>query len=309
MIPLKIAFADMWGYDDPTPTGIYSYFFNPYDNYFTDLFSQKFNVQITNNNPDLLIYSVFGNSYKRFKCKKLLFSGENLRAGKGEISHYNDSTVTLSHYEDEQKEVFMPLWVLHTNWFNKPQPRPLPCNPTYSITLNKISTNRERFLKDRKFCCFINNNVIEDRIKLFEALHKREHIDSYGNLMNNVGCSLRGSQYDKVKLLEKYKFNIAFENSYHKGYNTEKIIEPFESGCIPLYNGGEQVRTYFNKESFLYLKDYSNYDDYINEIIKINNNKDLYEHKLLQNPLNEENINRDFSPSVVLEKILTKLNL
>ena len=95
MIPLKIAFADMWGYDDPTPTGIYSYFFNPYDNYFTDLFSQKFNVQITNNNPDLLIYSVFGDSYKRFKCKKLLFSGENLRAGKGEISHYNDSQLSI----------------------------------------------------------------------------------------------------------------------------------------------------------------------------------------------------------------------
>lgn len=291
----------MWGFEN--------YQFNPTDNLFTDLFKQKFNIEITPNNPDLLIYSVFGNRYKSFNCKKLLFSGENLGAGKGQVPHYSDSDVTLSHYEDLDKEIFMPLWVLFVNWFNKPQPRPLPSNPTYSVSLDKIQNNRERFLKDRNFCAFINNNPIEDRIECFQELNKKENVDSFGHLLNNTGSTLRGSQQDKIKLLEDYKFTIAFENSYHEGYNTEKIIEPLESGCIPLYNGGERVTEYFNSGAFFFYKDFANMDRYIKGIIDVYKDKDAYEDTVLTKPLNLENIERDFSPPVLIDKILQKLNL
>ena len=313
---LKLAFSDMWGFED--------YLFNPQDNYFTDLLGTKFNIEINQEKPDLLIYSVFGNTYKNYKCKKILFSGENLDAGKGQLSHYDDSDVTLSHYEDLPKEIFMPLWVLFVNWFNKKQPRPLPSNPTYSVGLDAIQNNRERFLKDRKFCAFINNNPIEDRIKLFHGLSDiacltscdgsrlpdfKEQVDSFGSLFNNTGSALRGSQYDKVKLLERYKFTIAFENSYHPGYNTEKIIEPLESGCIPLYNGGERVRDYFNPKSFLYYKDYTSTDKYISAVLHICQNKDLYESIVLQAPLNLDKIEKDLSPTIILNKVLNLLNL
>lgn len=298
---LKLAFSDMWGFED--------YQFNPHDNYFTDLFKTKFNVEINQNNPDLLIYSVFGNNYKNFNCKKILFSGENLDAGKGEIPHYDDSDVTLSHYEDWPKEIFMPLWVIFVNWFNKDQPRPLPSNPTYTVSLDLIQKNRDRFLKDRKFCAFINNNQIQDRIELFTQLNDSQRVDSFGSLFNNAGKTLRGSQQDKVKLLEDYKFNIAFENSYHKGYNTEKIIEPLEAGCIPLYNGGEKVKDYFNPSSFLYYKDFESMDTYVTQILNIHINQDLYEEMVLCPPLNLENIYRDLKPEVVLNSLLEKLNL
>ena len=298
---LKLAFSDMWGFED--------YLFNPHDNYFTDLLGTKFNIEINQEKPDLLIYSVFGDTYKNHKCKKILFSGENLDAGKGQLSHYDDSDVTLSHYEDLPKEIFMPLWVLFVNWFNKKQPRPLPSNPTYSVSLDAIQNNRERFLKDRKFCAFINNNPIKDRIGLFQELHKNEHIDSFGSLFNNVGAPLRGSQHDKVKLLENYKFTIAFENSYHLGYNTEKIIEPLESGCIPLYSGGERVKDYFNPKSFLHYQDYSSIRKYAEEIVNISQNHELYESIVLQPPLNLNNIEKDLHPSIILDKVLNKLNL
>ena len=298
---LKLAFSDMWGFED--------YQFNLHDNYFTDLFKTKFNVEIDQNNPDLLIYSVFGSSYKNYSCKKLLFSGENLDAGKGHLPHYDDSDVTLSHYEGLPKEIFLPLWVIFVNWFQKKQPRPLPSNPTYSVSLDLRQNNRERFLKDRKFCAFINNNQIEDRIHLFQELHKNEHVDSFGYLFNNTGKALRGSQYDKVKLLEDYKFTIAFENSYDKGYNTEKIIEPLESGCIPLYNGGEKVKDYFNKKSFLYYKDFDSMEPYINHIMQIHNNKDLYQEMILHPPLNLEKIYKEFKPDLLVDRILEQLDL
>lgn len=307
---IKIGYSDTWGFEDRDSKGNkLSYVLNPYDNYFTDLFSLKYNVVIDNNNPDLLIYGVYGQNYKNYKCKKLLFSGENLRATKQHIPNYNDSTVTLSHYEEEPKEIYMPLWVLHTNWFNKAQPRPLPSNPTYSITLDKISNNRERFITKRKFCCFINNNEIEDRLLLYDLLSKKNQIDSYGSLRNNVGYSLRGSQQDKVNLLLNYKFNIAFENSYHTGYVTEKIIEPFEVGCIPLYNGGERVTEFFNSKCFLFYRDFKTLEEYVDRIIEITSNKELYEDIVMTNPLYEDKINTEFSPNIMLDKILSKLNL
>jgi len=298
---LKLAFSDMWGFDD--------YQFNPRDNYFTDLLSLRFNVEFSPSNPDLLIYSVFGHNYQNYTCKKILFSGENLEAGKGYLPHYEDSDVTLSHYDDLPKEVFMPLWVIFVNWFNKEQPRPLPSNPTYTVSFDAIQEGRERFLKDRKFCAFVNNNQIEDRINLFKQLHTKAHVDSFGYLFNNVGKALRGSQQDKVKLIEGYKFIIAFENSYHEGYNTEKITEPLEAGCIPLYNGGERVKDYFNEKSFIYYKDFQNMESYVNHVIKVHHNKDLYEEMVLTPPLRLEKIKKDLSPKVILNNILEHINL
>jgi len=298
---LKLAFSDMWGFED--------YQFNPEDNYFTDLLGLRFDIELNQKNPDLLIYSVFGSTYQNYSCKKILFSGENLDAGKGHLPHYDDSDVTLSHYEGFPKEVFMPLWVIFVNWFAKKQPRPLPSNPTYTVSFDLIQNKRERFLKDRKFCAFINNNQIEDRIKLFQELHKNEHVDSFGYLLNNTSKALRGSQYDKVKLLEDYKFTIAFENSYHQGYNTEKITEPLESGCIPLYNGGERVKEYFNPPSFIYYKDFKDIQSYTEHILKVHREQALYEEMVLCSPLNLEKIYNDFDPSVILDKILERLDL
>jgi len=306
---IKIAYSDTWGFTDRTPEGVFPYEFNPHDNYFTDLFKTKFDVEVVDSDPDLLIYGVYGNTYKNFNCKKILFSGENLNASKGCINHYDDSDLTLSHYEEEDKEIFMPLWVLFVNWFRKTQPRPLPSNPTYSVDFDLIQNNRERFLKERKFCAFINNNQIADRIELFQELHEKEHVDSFGYLLNNTGKALRGSQQDKIKLLENYRFNIAFENCYHKGYNTEKIIEPLESGCIPLYKGGERVLEYFNEKSFLFYENYNDMSSFAKAVLDVHQNNELYEDIVLTKPLRLDNIYKDFSPDVLLSKILSKLNL
>jgi hypothetical protein len=295
---LKLNFTDMWGYDN--------YQFNPHDNYFTDMFSLKYDVVITANKPDLLIYSVFGQEFKKYDCKKIFFTGENF--SKERIpDHYNLADLVLSHYDDSEKEVLFPLWVIFINWFNKKQPRPLPSNPTYLVNLDDIQNNRERFLKNRKFCAFINNNPIDDRMELFNRLNNYRRVDSWGNLFNNVGKPLRGSEQDKINLLSDYKFTVAFENSYHSGYNTEKIIQPLEAGCIPLYSGGERVSRYFNTGSFLYRQAYDTPEHYIQQIKSINENQDIYENMVMTNPLLMDNIMNDFDPHKILNKLTTIL--
>ena len=42
------------------------------------ILSEEFDIE-TSNNPDILIYSVFGNSHTRYNCKKVFYTGENVR--------------------------------------------------------------------------------------------------------------------------------------------------------------------------------------------------------------------------------------
>lgn len=54
----------------------------------------------------------------------------------------------------------------------------------------------------------------------------------------------------------KYKFAFALENSDHPGYITEKIVNVFHSGAIPIYWGTDYVTRFFNEKAFVNLKDF-----------------------------------------------------
>ena len=51
-----------------------------------------------------------------------------------------------------------------------------------------------------------------------------------GRYNNNVGIIK-----NKILFLSNYKFSIAMENSEGDGYLSEKIIDSFEAGTIPIY--------------------------------------------------------------------------
>ena len=70
---IKIAFSDFWGGFEYNPVGK-----SNYDNVFYRILSERFDVQISDD-PDFLIFSVFGNSHNRFRCKKIFYTGENIR--------------------------------------------------------------------------------------------------------------------------------------------------------------------------------------------------------------------------------------
>ncbi len=46
---------------------------------------------------------------------------------------------------------------------------------------------------------------------------------------------------NKQEILKKYNFVLAFENSNFPGYITEKIIDAFKAGTVPLYWGGGKL--------------------------------------------------------------------
>eukprot|EP00928_Gymnodinium_smaydae_P070283 TRINITY_DN54156_c0_g1_i1.p1 TRINITY_DN54156_c0_g1~~TRINITY_DN54156_c0_g1_i1.p1 ORF type:complete len:696 (+),score=125.55 TRINITY_DN54156_c0_g1_i1:48-2090(+) len=55
-----------------------------------------------------------------------------------------------------------------------------------------------------------------------------------------------------VDLFRDYRFAIAFENKYVPGYVTEKIVNAFLAGAIPIYWGSDAVLEIFNEDAFVF---------------------------------------------------------
>lgn len=126
-------------------------------------------------------------------------------------------------------------------------------------------------------------------------------IDS-GGILNNVG----GKVKDKLAFLSDYKFSFAMENVSHEGYCTEKIIDSFIAGTVPIYWGDPEVTEYFNERAFINCHAYSTVDEVINEIIEIDNNDEKYL-SMLEEPIFSDNFYSPEKQDIRLENWLVSI--
>jgi hypothetical protein len=301
---LKINFVDFW-------PG-----FNKTNNYFFHLLNTKYEVKIDEKDPDLLFFSVdFLNLKEREKflnhrSKKIFYTGENIRPNllfPGSITQgkYNigksDYAFTFDFY-NHPNHYRLPLWVLYIDWFKKGTYE----NPKFLLPLDDISKNNFMSSSKEKFCCIMINNPEDRRMKVFNQLSKYKKVDGYGRVFGNWS----DGELEKYKTISQYKFSICFENSVSPfgGYYTEKLLHAKTAGNIPLYWADKKVENDFNKNCFLNLNDYSDIESFIQKIIEVDSNKELYE-QYFYNPLFTDNkIKSEFKPESVLkffeEKIL-----
>ncbi len=74
----------------------------------------------------------------------------------------------------------------------------------------------------------------------------RERIDIYGSI---IGVNLP----KKLPSLKDYMFQIAVENMIHDSYFTEKLIDCFATGTIPIYRGTRHVDRHFDTRGILFF--------------------------------------------------------
>ena len=141
-----------------------------------------------------------------------------------------------------------------------------------SRDIDIIRNNVLKFEKREKFCAALITNPVGFRLYFLNELNKYNKIDMAGRFHNNVG----GYVSDKVKFLKKYKFSIAMENSEADGYASEKIIDSFLAGTIPIYYGDYMVDEYINPKSYILIKNEKDLENKINYIIQIDNDDNLY---------------------------------
>ena len=62
-----------------------------------------------------------------------------------------------------------------------------------------------------------------------------------------------GAWKDAGTLYTDFKFGLVMENTYKKGYISEKILNAFIGGTVPIYYGHEDVFSVFNRKAFVYF--------------------------------------------------------
>ena len=109
-----------------------------------------------------------------------------------------------------------------------------------------------------------------------------------GKYKNNIGRRIK----NKIKFLSDYKFSIAMENSEGQGYVSEKILDSFFAGTIPIYYGGYMIDEFINPKSYILIKNENDMLQKIEYIKKIDNDEILYKSILSEKLFINDNLVR-----------------
>ena len=75
---------------------------------------------------------------------------------------------------------------------------------------------------------------------------------------------------NKITTISKYKFTLCFENARFDGYISEKIIECFVAGTIPIYYGAYDINQFIPKNCFIDYNDFKNLNELNSYLINLN---------------------------------------
>jgi hypothetical protein len=257
---VRIAFTDFPGAFNPTRIA--------------NLLSQRFDVSVGGENPDYVIFSVFGNEYLNYpNALRIFFTGENVHPD----FNLCDYAFGYDWLSFEDRYYRCPNYQLYDQFKDL-------CRRRKSDLLRTPQA-----LSNRKFCNFIysNGEAHPFRDEFFHLLCQYRKVDSAGAHLNNTG-STPGTAYkgdwpgEKVKFQGGYKFSIAFENSSTVGYTTEKIVHALAADTIPIYWGNPAVAREFNPRRFINCHEFSSPPEVINRIREVDRNDELYRHILAE---------------------------
>lgn len=255
------------------------------ESFFRWLLPQGFEIEVDTANPDIILFSDFGDGYTKYpQAKKIYYTGENIRPN----FDICDFALTFDYLEDP-RHYRLPLYVLenHSRW------EEYHCIPSWDAIVQPKPPLKEILETKTKFCNFIVSNpncAIRD--EFFHKLSRYKRVDSAGSHLNNLGMTLPKDPEkffsSKFEFQKQYKFTIAFENSSYPGYLTEKILDPMYVQSIPLYWGDPYVHQDFNPKSFVNAASFKDLDAMVEWIIKVDLHEELY-FKYLEQPYLHEN--------------------
>lgn len=133
----------------------------------------------------------------------------------------------------------------------------------------------------------MKNQLHDKRLEAIDYFCKKSLLDIYGpswDSLDNLPLKWRNRLktnitklspipcIDKKRTISNYKFSLCFENAIYPGYLTEKIMDCFVAGVIPIYLGDPNVKKIIPHDIFIDMRDYNSWDDLyfkINSIGKI----------------------------------------
>ena len=127
--------------------------------------------------------------------------------------------------------------------------------------------------KSKKISCIVSNKSFLpghiNRLQLLSSIDPNK-CDLYGHGINPI--------VGKIEGLKEYMFSIAVENSYTNNYMTEKLVDCFLTGTIPIYYGCPNVGKYFDINGIIQFNTKEELDKIINDL-HLNSNE-IYNSKI-----------------------------
>ncbi len=232
--------------------------FDPHKNDYLELLEKHYEVIVTEDDPQYLIYSVFGTDHLKYDCIRIFYTGECITPNFNEC----DYAAGFDRLDFGDRYIRFPYYLCHG--YDK----------EYLSLKEQKPFTREDLEQKEGFCSFVVSNCFaqDKRAQLFEKMREYKHVASGGRYKNNIG----GAVKDKLAFTSRYKFAIACENSCYPGYTTEKIVDAFAAKAIPIYYGDPTAAEDFNPKAFINCADYASFDEVLEIVKEIDQNDEMY---------------------------------
>ena len=136
--------------------------------------------------------------------------------------------------------------------------------------------SKKNYLENRtKMAAILVSHCFSERMNWVKKLQKYINVDVYGEC-GSLKCGGRESCFAAIK---KYKFYLAFENSYCKDYITEKFyFNALGNGCIPVVISGVNMSNTARVPpgSFINALDFPTVKDLADFMVKVGSSSELY---------------------------------
>jgi hypothetical protein len=139
------------------------------------------------------------------------------------------------------------------------------------------------------------SNPIPLREKFFRLIKEKDNTaHGLGRCNTTKGFGRTGMKWkDNPEIYKDYRFVIAMENTNSNGYVTEKILNAFMGGAIPIYWGNSKyVQEIFNPMAYIDLSDFSCVEACIEYVLDLDKDKERRE-RMMKAPIFKNNITPD----------------
>ena len=204
---------------------------------------------------------------------------EWVKDGSGEVTFYIDSTLAQAQIDETSGPKYG--WLLESKYITPQIVDSVRMFPEqYLETFDLIFTHNHDLLKlDSKFKWvpaqgfWIKEPKIYEKSKMISMIASNKkmceghrlrlqwverlwgQVDMYGRGFNEIALKEEG--------LCDYMFSIAIENGQYGTYFTEKLLDCFATGTIPVYLGAPDIGNYFNKDGIIDLTEQFDVSDQI----------------------------------------------
>ena len=118
----------------------------------------------------------------------------------------------------------------------------------------------------------VSNDYSAARNAVMDELFARGLLQSGGGFRNNTG----GPVADKQAFQRGFRFALAIENSADPGYCTEKIVDAWAAGAVPVYGGDPLVKQEFNPAAFVCADDYESPAALADALVELSKDRDAF---------------------------------